>query len=390
MLHVRATGALTVACALAGCPAPPLDDNTDWDTPPFDAVAGDLSFGVAPTCAPESVVDLNASATRAGSLLQLLVDTRNTRNDQHPACVPQDSTEVILRYTSPSLADHRVAAIRVTTITPQTIANASGVDDPVPDPTTYDTVVSIRFACDGRDIDCNADAFFQDAQGIVHKTHRSNVYEVGVTPETVYFVVVDGFAGNRGTALVTLEEIATLGVPGAPCVPIPLERAHDPTAQTAYFRCPERGYVCRPGAAADGTDLCVPVLPLGAPCDPDGRFSVCDRASEGAICAQNPTLATDVKCALPGTAAGTPCRGVRGGVDRCDAGLYCSQQPPDSLAPDECVSIRVRGDSCDPEPYGAINHCDVGLVCCADSPDAGAETVCEPMGASNCYPVRDL
>lgn len=356
--------------ALSGCPAPPIEDLVnDFDVVPWDATPLESPYrnpSGAPSCAPEAIVDVNRVGVRTGRDLLVRVDTRGARNDLRTLCVPYDSTEVVLRYTSPPAAEARVPAIRVTTDSPGT---------------TYDTVLGIRLVCTpgARDITCGNDTPLREGG----ESRRSTIYHVGMNPEDTVFILVDGFDGSAGVAEVTVSEIPELGVLGAPCVPIPPQRATDPTAPTAYFRCPHPGIRCQPGAAPDGTDLCLRVVPIGQPCDPAQRFDVCERASEGVECAQNPSDAMEARCALPGTAPGARCRGVRGDVDRCDAGLVCSEGV-ERWDRDQCVPLRREGQTCDPAPRGFINRCAPGLECCAEAPDAGATTYCRPSG-STCY-----
>ena len=376
--------ALGVACStvLLGCPAQPLG-NTDWpwfDVVPYEATPGELfDPSSAPTCAPESIVDFNTSGARANDTLTLTVDTRGARNDLHPMCAELDSSEVVLRYRVPPLADHAVQAIRVTTITSATIANAGDETNPfVPDPTTFDTVLSIRPDCIRAEANCNNDAFVPDGTGGARPTRRSDLYLVGVLPEDEMLVIVDGYDGNAGLAQVTLTEYPQLGVLGTPCVPIPPERALDTTAPTAYFRCPAPGIQCLPGAAPDGTDLCVPLVALGRPCDSQGHFNVCAEMIDGITCAQDPNMDAHTQCALPGTTAGASCRGGTRVVP-CDAGLACVPSNDPRVA-GVCVAIVNSGDTCDPAPVMPRNHCAAGLTCCAESPDAGSPHTCAPTG----------
>jgi hypothetical protein len=212
------------------------------------------------------------------------------------------------------------------------------------------------------------------------------VYFVGTTPESTLFIMVDGYDGQAGLAEVTVEEITELGRAGAPCFEIPPERARDPLAATADFRCPHPGIRCRPGAAPDGTDLCLPVIAIGQRCDVETRFNVCERPNDASECVSNPSAQDEVVCALPGTVAGARCRGLTGSANRCDAGLVCSpgDTPRDR---EDCVPIHNRGESCDPVERGFINRCADGLVCCAESADAGMNTTCQPVGTT-CYPPR--
>src|SRR3954462_14968656 len=103
------------------------------------------------------------------------------------------------------------------------------------------------------------------------------------------FVMVDGYDGQAGLAEVSVEEITELGREGAPCFEIPPERAQDPTAPTADFRCPHPGIRCQPAAAPDGTDLCVPVIAIGQRCDFEGRFNVYERPADAVECVSNPS-----------------------------------------------------------------------------------------------------
>jgi hypothetical protein len=355
-----------VALVLEACPAAPFDDDAGPYVP-YDAQPSNpplvLPAG-APSCAPEAIVDMNARGLRDGRTLRLRVDTRAARDDVHPICAPHDSREVVLRYTVPPFVQADVRAVRITTDSPAT---------------DYDTVLSIRLACatDIRDITCDNDSFNADGTD----NRRSTVYNVGTSPEDVMFLVVDGYDGSAGIADVVLTELTALGVANAPCFDIPPELLRDPAAPTAYFRCPHDGIRCRPGAAPDGTDLCLAVLPLGAHCDVDGRTNLCETTAE---CAQNPTVPAQTACALPGTAPGARCRGVRGDDNRCDAGLVCS--PGVTMYDrDECVPLRAAGDTCDPAPAGFINQCAPGLRCCAGAPDAGTNTYCVAAGSSPCY-----
>jgi len=371
-----------IALGAAACPAPAIDYFYPYDATPFDTQPGDGALHNplgAPSCSPESVVDLNAVATRTGNVLTLAVDTSNARNDVHPACVVADGPEVFLRYRVPPESERTVAAVRISTVTDVTRANATRTDGTTdPDPTTFDTVLALRTICDGRDVACNNDDLLPNAATAAVRTRRSTVWQVGVMPEDELLILLDGNEGSRGVAMLTVEEIPRLGALYTPCVAIPSERALDPTAPTAYFRCPSPGLRCGPGAAADGTDLCLPIVPLGASCDEQGRMNVCERLDEGAVCASNPSDQSDVHCAMPGTAAGAPCRGNRATVDRCVAGLFCSLAVPGEGS-DTCVPIRHQGDSCDPTRVGAINHCAAGLACCLLA-DAGGETACQADG----------
>lgn len=399
--------ALAFAClacaALAACPAPPIDDNEfGYDIVPRDAVPADPPLrnpSGPPSCAPEGIVDANATGQRSGATLRVRVDTRGRRNDVRVGCVPYDSSEVVLRYTTPPLAVRNVRALRVTTLTEPTLpvgapldaGGAPATDDRAGDPTEYDTVLALRLTCDGREVECNNDAFFRDPAGVTRTTRRSEIYHVEPGPEETLFIVVDGFDGSAGAAVVTIEEITTLGVLGAPCVPIPPQRALDPTADTDYFRCPHDGIQCRPGAAPDGTDLCLPLVPLGGTCDPHQRFDVCARTDQGVECASNPAAGADpARCALPGTAPGSRCRGVRGTPNRCDGpNLACAEGGP-MADRDECVVVRQLGGSCDPSMYGAIDRCADGLSCCAPSADAGsAVCVTAESAARACFRPTD-
>lgn len=371
-----------ISLTAVACPAPAIDYYYPYDATPFDARPGDGAIHNplgAPSCSPEAVVDFNAQATRTGNLLTLAVDTRNARNDVHPACVLDDGPEVFLRYHVPPASERTVAGLRVSTVTDVTRANALRSDGTAdPDPTTFDTVLSIRRICDGRDLACNNDDFLPNASTTAIRTRRSTVWQVGVMPEDELLIMLDGNEGSRGVAILTIEEIPQLGVLYMPCMPIPLERALDPTAPTAYFRCPAPGLRCGESAAGDGTDLCLPIVPLGAMCDEHGRINVCEGVDVGAVCASNPSDQTQVQCAMPGTAPGAPCRGNRTTVDRCVAGLFCSLATPGEGS-DTCVPIRHQGESCDPTPTGSINHCADGLACCVFG-DAGDETTCQPAG----------
>jgi hypothetical protein len=360
-----------LAVVFAGCPAPPTDDDAPWADAEFDAQPLDPPLrnpSGAPTCAPESIIDVTTAGVRTGSEIHLRVDTSASRNDLRTLCVPRDGPEVVLRYRVPTLAEARVKAVRITTISPMT---------------TFDTVLGIRPLCtpEARDLSCSNDAYVADG----HRTRQSTVYQVDTVPEDSFFVLVDGFDGAAGVADVTVTEIPELGVLGAPCVPIPPQRAMDPTAPTGQYRCPHAGIRCSPGAAPDGTDLCLRVVAIGQPCDFERRFDVCERMDEGAECARNPSNETQVRCALPGTAPGARCRGAHGSPNRCDAGLVCSEglEVGDR---DECVPIRHAGETCDAATRGFINRCDVGLECCASAADAGTTTYCRPIGSGGmCY-----
>ncbi len=389
---IRATLLIAFGGALAACPAPPLDEYYPYDATPFDAQPGDGGLQNRlgpPSCTPEAVVDVNARGTRNGAVITLDVDTRTARNDIHPNCVFDDGPERVLRYRVPPMSQSVVAAVRFSTVTDQTRASAAHPDQPPgADPTTFDTVLSIRNACDGRDIDCNNDDRVLDATGSSVDTRRSTVWQVGVVPEDEVIVVLDGNQASSGIAHVTVEEFPRLGVLGAPCLPIPLERALDPTAPTAYFRCPSADIRCVPGAAGDGTDLCEPIVALGGVCDSRRRANSCQRADEGAVCAANPSNEAEVRCAMPGTAPGAPCRGTRSSTGRCDAPLYCSLATPEQ-GDDTCVVVRQTGESCDPSPSGAINHCADGLSCCVFG-DAGDETTCQPSGPGCIVPPPEM
>lgn len=378
--------AMPVVFALfTACPAPAVDDNPyPYDAAPYDPRPLDPENydPMAPPCAPESIVDFNTHGVREGNYLRIRVDTRFRKNEIRAQCVVEDSSEVVLRYRVPPRSERQVAAIRVTTITSATVANANDQGIYQPDPTDFDTVLAIRLGCELREATCNNNAFFQNAAGTLRTTQRSTVYHVGLEPEQTLFVLVDGYQGSRGIAEVTLEEIPELGRAGQPCFPVPIERALDPTAPTAHFRCPHPGLRCQPGAAPDSTDLCLPVIPLGQRCDLEGRFNVCAYEELGAVCARNPDDANDIRCALPGTAPGAPCRGVRGSTDRCDPGLACSPSA-DPYGMDHCVSVRNVGQPCDPE--GSVNVCAPGLRCCAPGPDRLTEAVCRPSDSRPCY-----
>lgn len=355
------------ALVLAGCPAPSFDDDAGPYVP-YDAQPGNLTLPAgAPNCSPETILDLNSRGTRDGRELHIRVDTRAARDDLHPVCSPYDSREVVLRYRVPTMAEGATRAVRITTDTPGT---------------SYDTVLSILLQCatDVRAISCDNDGFGADGT----ENRRSTVYAVDTSPEDVLYISVDGYNGGAGVADVVLTEIPELGVSGAPCFTIPPERIHDPTAPTAYFRCPHDGIRCAPGAAPDGTDLCVPIIPLGQPCDTEGRRNVCAQTDAGAECAQNPTVPSQTACALPGTAPGARCRGARGDANRCDAELVCSEGPT-LYDRDLCVPLRHANETCDPSTTGFINRCAPGLRCCAAMPGAGVTTYCVAETGTTCY-----
>jgi hypothetical protein len=197
------------------------------------------------------------------------------------------------------------------------------------------------------------------------------------------YVIVDGYDGSQGLADITVTEYRQLGVLGAPCIPVPDAQANNPAAATDPRRCPAPALQCRPGASADGTDLCLPALALGAPCDPEERRNVCLGVGNGSgiLCAQNPTDRTQAVCATPGTAPGAYCRATD---PRCDGRLACSPGLGFGSR-DVCVPLRSQGSDCDPAPMGFTNRCDVGLTCCGDSNDAGANFVCRTNGWSPCF-----
>jgi hypothetical protein len=324
----------------------------------------DLGPGTnAPSCSADAVIDVNATALRTGNDLHLRVDTRNRRNDLHPGCVDRDSSEAVLRYTAPPETAH-VQALRVTTVACAT---------------QYDTVLAVRNDCgpDYHDYSCNNDGFLDDGRD----TRRSTVYFLELEPEQFVYVLVDGFDGSAGEAEVVITEYPEIGIAFAPCIPIPPNMQSVPGIDVAGFRCPHDGIQCRPGAAPDGTDLCLPLLPLGAPCDPDQHRNVCEESDRNVLCAQNPLAHSEAVCALPGTAPGAYCRPTD---PRCDARLICS---PGATAGDHsfCVPLRGAGASCDPAPTGFVDHCDTGLTCCGDMPDGGANFTCHPMGWSPCF-----
>ena len=390
MRGVGALAAAWTAAFLAACPAEPLDDSSwpGFDIVPYDATPGDRhDLAGAPTCAPESIVDLNATATRTGDVLTLLVDTTGARNDLHPMCADLDSGEVVLRYTVPPLSDHTVAAIRVSTITAATIANGSADMQPlVADPTTFDTMCCTSASgATAPDANCNNDAFVPgrrygrredyaalgDVHGAVAARRRDADHRGRLRRR------VRDCAAHRGRVP------AKLGVLDAPCIPVPPERQMDPTAPTAYFRCPLPDIQCLPGAAPDGTDLCVPLVPLGGPCDSEGHYNMCVGTMDGIACAQDPITGGEGVCALPGTVPGAPCRGGIGVVG-CDPGLACVPSNDPRVA-GACVPIVEAGQLCDPAIIMPRNHCDTGLMCCGVIADAGSPTRCGVPGPG-CFP----
>jgi hypothetical protein len=366
---------LAALLVLAGCPTRIRDDaglgDAAWDVLPLDPRVPNVGAGDnQPSCAPEAVIDVNELAFRDGNMFRIRVDTHNRRNELHPECtMGRDSTEAVLRYTAPdadSMGNPRVRALRVSTVAPAT---------------EFDTVLSVRNDCgpEYHDYSCNNDGFLDDGT----ETRRSTVYFVNVEPLQFVYVVVDGFDGSEGVAEVSIEEFPDIGTLGAPCIPVPPSMQMDPNAEIAGFRCPNDGIQCRPGAAADGTELCLPLLGLGAPCDPEERRNVCEPFSlRQVVCAQNPVSRTEALCALPGTAPGALCRPTD---PRCDGHLACSPGAGFS-GRDICVPLRSLGASCDPTAHGYVDQCEMGLRCCGDSPDAGASFYCRPaMGYSPCF-----
>ena len=361
------TLALLPACATRNTP-----DAGDFDAIPVqdcDPRVPNLGQGaMAPSCAPESIIDINTQALRQGNDLHIRVDTLNRLNELHPMCVDRDSSEAVLRYTAPPelSTGPQVLAIRATTVTCAT---------------EYDTVLSIRNGCgpEFTDYTCDNDGFTDDGL----ETRKSTVYFLNVEPEQYVYILLDGFDASAGQAEVIVTEFPELGVLDAPCIPVPSTLSTDPNATVEGYRCPHPGIQCQPGAAADGTDLCVPLLPLGAPCDPSQRRDTCEATYlRGVTCSVNPTDATQTVCALPGTAAGAPCRPA---IPRCDGRLACSPR----LGPNEtdvCVPIVGMGASCDPSPVAFTDACDAGLTCCGDEPDAGASFTCRGAGWSPCFP----
>jgi hypothetical protein len=358
----------TAAAALTGCPTRNPDIDASYDGPIVlmcDPRIPDLGAGQdVPTCSADGVIDVNeTTAVRDGNDLHLRVDTRNRRNELHPSCVDRDSTEVVLRYTAPPESAH-VQALRITSA-------ACG--------TQFDTVLSVRNDCgpEYNDYSCNNDGFTDDGRD----TRKSTVYYTNLEPEQFVYILVDGFDGSAGQAELVITEYTNVGVAFAPCIPIPPDMATVPGIETASFRCTDQGTRCRPGAAPDGTDLCLPLLPLGAACDPDERRNVCESSERNVVCAQNPISRTEAVCALPGTAPGAYCRRDE---PRCDARLACSPGAGFG-ARDICVPLRGSGASCDPAMVGFVDRCDMGLACCGDMPDAGATFTCRPGGWSPCF-----
>jgi hypothetical protein len=373
---VKFAGAIVAACALGGCPTRfPHDalvlDSGFFDSQPWDPRVPTVGPGNgAPSCASESVIPVNGDdgvAFHEGRTWRVRVETRGRRNDLHVDCVDRDSSEAVLRYqVPPREADGtEVRAIRVSTIAPATL---------------FDTVLAVRNDCgpEYRDYSCNNDGFEDDGR----ETRRSTVYFTDLEPEQYVFIILDGYDGSAGLAEISVVEFTDVGVQGAPCGPIPPQLARDPLGPLDGSRCPHAGLQCRPGAAADGTDLCLPLLPLGAPCDAEERRNVCEPPqTRGVVCAQNPMDRTQAVCALPGTAAGATCNRNE---PRCGGRLACSPGSGFNNR-DVCVPVRSDGASCDPAPVGFTNRCDAGLTCCGDSPDAGASFYCRPMGTSPCY-----
>jgi hypothetical protein len=321
-----------------------------------------------PSCAPENVIDISALGFREGNQIRLRVDTRDRANDLHPVCVDRDSSEAVLRYTAPAANDDgtsTVAALRITTAA---------------DATQYDTVLAVANDCgpDYTDYSCNNDGVLQDGR----ETRKSTVYYLDLEPLQYVFIILDGYDGSAGLAEVIVEEIAQVGTPGNPCIDVPDSMALTPNANVAGFRCPSPGIQCAPGAASDGTDLCLPLLPLGAPCDPDEHRNVCEpEYLQGVLCAQDPVDRTEAMCALPGTASGALCRTAE---PRCDGFLACSPGAGYG-GRDICVPLRSVGAACDPAPVGFVDRCAPPLSCCGDAPDAGASFNCRPVGYSPCF-----
>lgn len=359
---------LLAATALTACPTRPRDpDAGATDAYPVvacDPRVPDLGTGQnLPPCSAEAVIDVNRVALRDGSDLHLRVDTRNRRNELHPSCVDRDSSEVVLRYVSPPETS-QVQALRITT------AGCA---------TQFDTVLSVRNDCgpDYRDYSCNNDGFTDDGR----ETRKSTVYFTELEPEQYVYIILDGYDGSAGEAEIVVTEFPNEGVAFAPCIPVPPSMETAPGAATAGLRCPHDGIRCRPGAASDGTDLCLPLVVLGAPCDPDERRNVCEASERNVVCAQNPISRTEAVCALPGTAPGAICRPA---APRCDGRMTCS--PGAGFAGrDICVPLRGTGATCDPAPVGFVDHCDMGLTCCGDVGDAGANFTCRTNGWSPCF-----
>jgi hypothetical protein len=376
-VRALALGALGLAL-LPGCPtrlaADDVPDVVDW-RPAIDPRVPNVGPGNnLPSCAPEAIIDMNGDhglAFHEGDEWHLRVDTTNRRNDLHPDCADRDSSEAVLRYTAPPAGPDghpAVVALRISTDAPAT---------------QYDTVLYVTNRCgdDASIYSCNNDGFTEDGR----ETRHSTVYYTDLEPEQYVYIIVDGFDGSAGRAEVIVTEIRQTGTLGQPCDAVPASLVMDPTGPYDPSRCPNPGVQCQPGAAPDGTDLCLPLLPLGAPCDPDERRNVCEPAfRRGVRCAQNPNDRSATACALPGTAPGATCRPDAPGAPRCDGRLYC--RPGLSYAErDVCVPIVGQGAACDPAPADYISRCDQGLTCCGDSQDAGASFYCRPPGYSPCF-----
>jgi hypothetical protein len=361
------------ALALTGCPTrmPEPMDGRDVFIPPCEDNVPTFGPGEdKPSCSPEAVIEVGEHGQRQGNVIRLRVDTRGRRNDLHPPqdCTPVDSSEAVLHYVVPDVQrdGRRLRALRIST------ANCA---------TQFDTVLSVRNECtpEGRDYVCNNDTHLDDGR----MTRRSVVYFPDPEPLQNVYIVVDGAEGNVGLADVTITEFFDLGVLGAPCIPIPPDAVMSTNGALDPRRCPHDGLQCRPGASDDGTDLCLPLLPLGASCDPEQRRNVCEPYYQRkVVCAVNPRSHTEAICALPGTAAGALCRATE---PRCDGRLACSPGlgfNNNAL----CVPLVGRGALCSPEPMGFTDRCDTGLTCCGDIPDAGAVFRCQPTGSMPCFP----
>ncbi len=316
---------VAAAVTAAGCPS--RDDGANVSTVHGGADAGvwtgspvpTVAAPAGPTCTAENVADIQRQGVHQGRTYKIRVDTRARQNDLHPGCLSRpDGPEMAVRYTAPG----GVTAVYATT---------------AGDATEFSTALYVRSNCaaDSGDITCNVS---DPASGA-----RSSVYVTEITPEEVLYFIVDGTDGERGVAELTITEVGEGGAT-EPCRAAPNDT---PDGLRHPSRC-DLPLRCSPGAAADGTGLCLTVVPTGSVCDPDQRTNLC---ADGTQCAVDPMDHTSAVCAAPGFAPGAPCRGA---APRCSGGLSCARAPT-SGAVDTCVRTLSPGADCDPD--GQANAC---------------------------------
>jgi hypothetical protein len=119
-----------------------------------------------------------------------------------------------------------------------------------------------------------------------------------------------------------------------------------------------------------------PAVAMGAECDPAGLTNRCDT---GLVCLATTFGAATGTCRMPGTVAGTQCRGT---VPNCDVGLTCSNEAAPTMG--VCLATAMADMRCD-----ARSRCPDGYFC-ANTTFGAATGTCRRVGTVNgsaCRPV---